>query len=172
VWVEVRIGSDGLVTPSTPGASAAGIGNVQIGAKLRLWAEAGGVPVLSILPTMNLPVASAEKGLGSGSADYTVALLTGRDFGRHLHPDVHHRVGAIGASDGQPHFLQQLVSVSVSAAVSDNWNPYVETFWLSRDEPGGGAIGGVDAGAIYEIGARYALDGGAQFGVTSDAPAF
>src|SRR5262249_56989540 len=110
VWVEVRIGSDGLVTPSTPGASAAGIGNVQIGAKLRLWAEAGGVPVLSILPTMNLPVASAEKGLGSGSADYTVALLTGRDFGRHIHPDVNYGAGPIAAPHGQPPLLHPLAS--------------------------------------------------------------
>jgi len=40
-----------------------------------------GTPVLSLLPTVNLPTASQEKGLGSGSPDYTVALLTGADLG-------------------------------------------------------------------------------------------
>ena len=171
-WLEARVGTDGFVTQNVFGATASGIGNLQAGAKLRLWAEAGGVPVLSILPNVNIPTANADAGLGSGAADYTLTLLTGRDVGRHWHADVNYGIGAIGVADGQPHFLQQLASVSVSAAASDNWNPYVETFWLSRDEPGGGAVGGVDAGAIYELGARYALDGGLQFGVTADAPAF
>jgi outer membrane putative beta-barrel porin/alpha-amylase len=171
-WLEARVGTDGLVAQSTAGTSVSGVGNLQVGAKLRLWAQPGGVPVLSVLPSITVPTASAEKGLGSGAADYTFAVLTGRDFGRHWHADVNYGIGAIGVADGQPHFLQQLASVSVSAAASDNWNPYVETFWLSRDEPGGGAVGGVDAGAIYELGARYALDGGLQFGVTADAPAF
>jgi len=171
-WIEVRIGTDGWLEQSGAGSSVTGVGNVQVGAKLRLWAEEGGVPVLSILPTVNLPTASADKNLGSGAADYTLTLLTGRDFGRHAHVDVNYGIGAIGAANGQPHFAQHLVSVSASAAVSDNWNPYLESFWLSRDEPDGGPVLGIDAGAIYELGARYALDGGAQFGLTSDAPAF
>jgi hypothetical protein len=171
-WLEARIGTDGWLTQTASGASVTGVGNVQVGAKLRLWAEPGGVPVLSILPTLNLPTASADKGLGSGAADYTLTLLTGRDLGRHGHIDVNYGIGAIGAAGSQPHFLQHLVSASASAAASDNWNPYVEAFWLSRDEPGGSAVLGIDTGAIYELGARYALDGGVQFGVTSDAPAF
>jgi len=171
-WLEVRLGTDGMLTQSISGVSVRGMGNVQVGAKLRLWAEEGGVPVLSILPTVNLPTASPDKNLGSGSPDYTLAVLTGRDFGRHAHVDVNYGIGAIGAGSDQPHFAQHLVSVSASAAVSDNWNPYVESFWLSRNEPSGGAVLGIDAGAIYELGARCALDGGAQFGLTSDAPPF
>jgi Putative MetA-pathway of phenol degradation len=171
-WLEARIGSDGLLTQNNSGATVRGVGNLQIGAKLRLWAEPGGLPVLSVLPTINVPTASAEKGLGSGTADYTFVVLTGRDLGRHGHVDVNYGIGALGAGDGQPHFLQHLVSVSASAAVSDNWNPYAETFWLSRDDPDGDAVAGIDAGAIYELGARYALDGGVQFGITTGAPAF
>jgi Putative MetA-pathway of phenol degradation len=169
-WLEARLGSDGLLTQNTAGTSVAGIGNLQVGAKIRLWSDPGGVPVLSILPTINLPTASADKGLGSGVADYTAAMLTGRDLGRHAHVDVNYGIGAIGAAEGEPHFLQHLVSVSASAAVSDNWNPYAEAFWFSRQDPDGAAVVAVDAGAIYELGARYALDGGAQFGITSNAP--
>jgi hypothetical protein len=143
---------------------------VQLGAKLRLWSEPGGAPVLSVLPTVNLPTASAEKGLGSGSADYTLALLTGTDIGRHGHVDVNYGVGAIGGGESAPHYLQHLVSVSASIAVSDNWNPYAEAFWFSRQEVDGGGVTAVDAGAIYELGARYALDGGLQFGVSRNAP--
>ena len=171
-WIEARIGTDGLLTQTTGLSSATGIGNLQIGAKLRIWAEPGGLPVLSILPAVNVPTASAAKGLGSGAADYTVAVLTGTDIGRHAHVDVNYAIGAIGVGEGQPHFLQHLVSVSTSAAVSDNWNPYVEAFWFSREDVGGDAVVAMDAGAIYELGARYALDGGVQFGVSSNAPTF
>ena len=171
-WLEARIGTDGLLTQRTGSSSATGIGNLQVGAKLRIWAEAGGLPVLSILPAVNIPMASADKGLGTGAADYTLAALTGTDVGRHAHIDVNYGLGAIGVGENQPHFLQHLVSASASAAVSDNWNPYVEAFWFSREDVDGRAVAAVDAGAIYELGGRYAVDGGVQFGMSSDAPAF
>ena len=171
-WLEARIGTDGLLTQTDGFSSVTGIGNVQVGAKLRLWADPGGIPVLSILPTVNLPVASVEKGLGSGTVDYTLALLTGTDIGRHAHVDVNYGIGSIGAGDSDPHFIQHLVSISASDAISDNWNPYVEAFWFSRQEIDGAAVTSVDAGAIYELGARYALDGGVQIGVSRNAPAF
>jgi hypothetical protein len=171
-WLEVRVGTDGLVTQTDGSIRASGVGNLQVGAKLRLWADPGGVPVLSILPAITVPTASADKGLGTGSADYTVALLTGSDIGRHAHVDVNYGVGAIGAGEGRPRFVQHLVSVSASDAISDNWNPYVEAFWFSRQDPDGGPVTAVDAGAIYELGARYAIDGGVQVGISGDAPAF
>jgi hypothetical protein len=169
-WIEARAGTDGLLTQTDGVTRATGIGNVQLGAKLRLWADPGGVPVLSILPTVNLPSASAEKGLGSGSPDYTLALLTGTDIGRHGHVDVNYGIGEIGSGGGQAHFVQHLLSVSASAAVSDNWNPYVEAFWFSRQDAGGSPVTSMDAGAIYQLGTRYALDGGVQLGVSANAP--
>ena len=64
-WLEARIG-DGVVSQSTSESRATGLGNVQLGAKLRLWASPGGVPVLSIIPAVNLPTADSARGLGSG----------------------------------------------------------------------------------------------------------
>jgi hypothetical protein len=169
-WLEARIGTDGFLSQSDPVGSVTGLGNLQLGAKLRLWASPGGVPVLSILPTVNLPTASVEKGLGSGDTDFTLAVLTGADIGRHGHVDINYGIGVIGAGGGAPHFAQHLVSVSASVAASDKWNPYVETFWLSRQESGGGAIAAFDLGAIYELGSRFAVDGGIQIGVSGSAP--
>jgi len=170
-WFEARIGTDGLLTQTDGTTHATGIGNTQLGAKLRLWADPGGVPVLSILPTVNMPTASADKGLGSGSADYTVAVLSGTDIGRHAHVDVNYGIGSIGDGEGSSHFTQHLVSVSASAAVTDNLNPYLEAFWFSRQDADGSAVTAIDAGAIYELGARYALDGGVQVGISRSAPA-
>ena len=171
-WLEARIGTDGLLLQQDATGLVSGVGNLQVGAKLRLWADPGGIPVLSILPTINIPTANAEKGLGSGDADYTVAMLTGTDIGRHWHVDFNYGIGAIGAGAGQPHFVQQLVSVSTSVAASDNWNPYFEGFWFSRQSENQGAMLAFDTGAIYEIGARFAVDGGVQIGASHDAPAF
>src|SRR5262249_6291666 len=147
--LEVRVGGDGLLSQVDADSRATGFGNVNLGAKLRLWADPGGVPVLSILPTVNLPTANAEKGLGSGDMDFTVALLTGTDLGASGHVDVNYGIGAIGAGDGDPHFAQHLVSVSASLAATEKWNPYAEAYWFSRQDPAGGAFTAIDVGAIY-----------------------
>ena len=169
-WLEARVSGDGFLRVTDASGSQQGIGNVQLGAKLRLWADPGGVPVLSILPTINLPVASESKGLGSGQADFTIAMLTGTDFLTRGHIDVNYGVGRIGAGTGLPRFTQHLVSWSASAEVPGPVTPYIEGFWFSRQDPDGGHVAALDSGAIYVINPRFALDGGVQFGLTDAAP--
>jgi hypothetical protein len=171
-WLELRFGTDGFLLQSDPSSEVTGIGNVQLGAKLRLWADPGGIPVLSILPTVNFATASADKGLGSGVNDYTVALLTGTDFLTVGHVDVNYGIGTIGAGGGAPRFTQHLVSVSASVAMTDRWNPYLEAFWYSRQNASAGAMTAIDGGAIYTVNPRCAIDGGVQVGVSQAAPDF
>jgi hypothetical protein len=168
-WLEARVSSDGFLSATDPSGTQSGIGNLQVGAKLRLWSDPGGVPVLSILPTINLPAASESKGLGSGQADYTVAVLTGTDFLTRGHIDVNYGIGRIGAGSGLPRFTQHLVSWSASAEVPGPVTPYVEGFWFSRQDPDGGRVAALDGGAIYVINPRLALDGGFQIGLTDAA---
>ena len=170
-WLEVRVGGDGYLSVTDPAGHQSGMGNVQIGAKLRLWADPGGVPVLSILPTINVPAASESEGLGSGQADYTVSVLTGTDLFVHGHLDINYGIGRIGAGTGLPRFTQHLVSLSGSAEVPGPVTPYLECFWFSRADPDGGPVAAVDSGAIYVINPRFALDGGIQFGLTDASPA-
>lgn len=169
-WLEARFGTDGLVSETDIDGRATGIGNLQLGAKLRLWADPGGVPVLSILPTVNIPTASAEKGLGSGEADYAIVLLTGTDIGGRGHVDVNYGIGAIGAGGGRPHFTQHLASVSASVSASSHWNPYAEGFWFSKQDADGGAMAALDAGAVYVVSPQLAIDGGVQVGISQAAP--
>ena len=170
-WLEARLSWDGFLTTTDVTGYQSGAGNVQIGAKIRLWADPGGVPVLSILPSIGLPAASESKGLGSGQADYTVALLTGTDFLTRGHVDINYGIGRIGAGTGQPRFTQQLVSLSASAEVPGPVTPYIESFWYSQQDPGGGPVVAIDGGAIYVINPRFAIDGGLQVGLTASAPA-
>ena len=171
-WIEARIGADGVTTQNGPDASATGFGNVQLGAKLRLWAQPGGAPVLSILPNVNLPTADSSRGLGSGDTDFTVALLTGTDIRARGHIDINYGIGSIGAGQGRPHYVQHLISASLSEAVTDRWNPYVEVFWFSRTEIDGSPETALDTGVIYELGSHCALDGGVQFGIGGPASDF
>jgi hypothetical protein len=173
-WLEARISTDGFVTQTDGTLRLSSVGNTSLGAKLRLWGDPGGVPVLSILPTVTFPTASTEKGFNSGDRDYLLAVLTGTDLGRHWHADINYGVGAIGAGEDRPHFVQHLVSVSVSAAATDNFNPYGEIFWFSKQAADGPAVTAADTGAIYQIGTRYAIDGGVQFGIhgSHDVAAF
>lgn len=169
-WLEARVSTDGFLSQSDLSSSVNGAGNVQLGAKLRLFADPGGIPVLSILPTLNLPVASARKGLGSGDTDVTLVLLTGTDFWRTSHVDVNYGIGAIGAGRGRPHFAQHLVSLSVSHSVSERMSPYVEGLWYSRQDLDGGGLVSVDGGIVHAFTARLALDGGISVGLSSAAP--
>ena len=171
-WIEARVGADGVTTQTTGDSRASGFGNVQLGAKLRLWAEPGGAPVLSILPSVNLPTADASRGLGSGDTDYTVAVLTGTDIYRRGHIDINYGIGAIGAGQGRPHYVQHLISASLSEAVTDRWNPYVEVFWFSRTDIDGTPETAMDTGVIYELGSHFAIDGGIQFGIGGPASDF
>jgi hypothetical protein len=166
-WAEFRIGSDGLLAVTDSGVQQIGLGNTQVGAKFRLWANPGGVPVLSILPNITIPTADKEKALGSGDASYAVAVLTGTDMGRRWHVDVNYGMGRIGSGDERPPFAQQLASASLSVAASDNWNPYIETFWFSRQDIDGNSVAAIDGGAIYELGTRTAIDGGIQISRSS-----
>ena len=169
-WLEARAGTDGFLRQTDGVSAATGLGNVQLGAKVRLFADPGGIPVLSILPTVNLPVASASKGLGSGELDLTVALLTGSDFWRTSHVDFNYGIGAIGAGQGRRHFTQHLVSVSVSHSVTEQLSPYIEGFWFSRQDPDGDHVVSIDAGLIQAFTARLAVDGGVSVGLSDAAP--
>ncbi|MCU1382279.1 MAG: hypothetical protein JWL71_976 [Acidobacteria bacterium] len=169
-WLEMRIGGDGWLVSQDPHGRESGIGNLQLGMKLRLWADPGGIPVLSILPTVNLPTASEAKGFGSGQADVTVAVLTGTDIRTRGHVDLNYGIGLIGAGTGVPRFAQHLVSVSASAEVPGPVTPYVEAFWISRQDTDGGPVIATDAGAIYVLNPRWAIDGGVQVGLSASAP--
>lgn len=169
-WLEARVSGDGFLSVTDASGSQSGFGNVQLGAKLRLWSDPGGVPVLSILPTINLPAASESKGLGSGKADFTVAVLTGTDFLTRGHLDINYGIGRIGVGSGLPRFTQHLLSWSASAELPGPVTPYAEGFWFSRQDPDGGRVVALDTGAIYVINPRLAVDGGIQFGVTEAAP--
>jgi Putative MetA-pathway of phenol degradation len=162
--IEARIGADGWVERALGRDRQSGFGNIQAGAKLRLVSDSAGTPVLSAIPMINLPTASASKGLGSGDADVTLTLAGGADLGARAHVDANYGVGKIGAGDGQGRFTQHLVSVAGSVSAG-RWDPYAELFWFSAQELGGSGVSAFDVGTSCHLRDRLTLDGGLQVGL-------
>ena len=167
-WIEARIGADGWVEHAVGRDRESGFGNIQAGAKLRLVSDSAGTPVLSAIPMINLPTASASKGLGSGEADFTLTLAGGADLGARGHVDANYGVGNIGAG-GQQRFTQHLVSVSASVSAG-RWDPYAELFWFSAQDFGGSGVTAFDVGASCHLRDRLTVDGGLQVGLSHAAP--
>jgi hypothetical protein len=171
-WLEAQVGSDGLLTQTDMGEHATGVGNVRLGAKVRLLANSANLARLTILPLASLPAARGERQLGSGDADYTLTFMTGADIGARAHIDTNYSIGAIGSGGGRSHYVQHAGSGSMSVALTGHSSAYFEGLCVSRQEPAGRPVAAVDTGVIYTIGTRMAVDGGIEAGVSGDAPAF
>lgn len=171
-WLEVSAGTDGFLAQQAVDTGAiSGLGNTLLGARLRLFAARGGMPIVSVLPALTLPTASAAKGLGSGDTDATLALLSGRDLPMQSHVDVSYGVGAIGTGDGS-HFTQHTTFVSGSLGITRAWTPGLTLTWISRQDTATGRALTASADSVLTLSRRLALDASATFGLTRQAPAF
>ena len=176
VWnaAELRLSGDAFVRQTTPTGSASGLGDLGLGAKLRFWEEGDLYPSLGLEPGLKIPTASREKGLGSGSPDAGVALLTGKDLPLQLHTDVNlgltYLADARNDGSGQ---VQAGASISTGLALLDGRiNPFWEIYWFSPEAPGEGHVVSTDFGVIAVVANRVALDASADIGLTDAAGQF
>jgi hypothetical protein len=167
--VEARLGFDGVIGRIDGGERSDGVGNLQAGAKIRLWSDSRGEPLVSVMPTVTFGLASADKRLGSGATDTAIVLLASREVGR-WHVEGNYGIGSIGSSDGQPHFPQHLVTAAVVNDTTAALSTYVEGVWVSRQERDGGAVTFTDFGVIYGLNRRLLVDAGASIGLSNAAP--
>ena len=165
--VEARIASDGILMRDAAGARERGIGNAQLGVKIRLLGSTE-EPFLSVMPAVNLGLASRDKGLGSGESDTTVTLLAGHALGRGFHGEANYGVGSIGDPAGR--FPQHLLTGAVVHQSTSRLQTYVEAAWWSRQERNNNGVSFIDYGVIFALAPRVLIDGGAFTGVTKATP--
>jgi hypothetical protein len=165
--VEVRLSSDGMLARYQPLADVYGVGNAQLGAKIRLLGDRE-EPWFSVLPMVGFGLASREKGLGAGATDATLTWLVGRAVRQRVHLEANYGVGAIGDDVG--HFAQHLVTGAVVYQTTPRLQTYVEAAWWSLQERTGTAVGFIDYGVIAAIRPRFLIDAGAFSGITDAAP--
>jgi Putative MetA-pathway of phenol degradation len=162
-WCEAQVESDGLARDKEPSATSTQFPGLTVGGKFRLWAPRNGTPVITVMPAVALPW-----GRPGGGTDYLLRVISGGDLPRHLHLDVNYGVGAIAADEGG-HFPQQMASASANVGVGKHWNPYAEIYWFSKLQPDARPTASIDAGAMYTVTERLAVDGGVAFGLTNAA---
>jgi hypothetical protein len=162
--VEARLASDGLVGRSGVGATQFDLGNVQIAAKIRVLGHSD-EPWLSLLPGVNLGLASESKGLGSGANDASLIVLLGRALTERAHVEANYGIGNLGDASGA-RFAQHLVTAAVTHDTTRSLTTYVEGAWWSRQEADGTAVSFLDYGVIYALTAHVLIDGGALNGLT------
>ena len=165
--VEARVATDGVLVRDAAQARERGIGNAQLGVKVRLLGSAE-EPYLSVMPAVNLGLASRAKGLGSGESDTTVTLLAGHALGHRFHGEANYGVGSIGDPAGR--FPQHLLTGAVVHQTTPRLQSYVEAAWWSRQERRGTAVSFIDYGVILALAPRVLMDGGAFTGVTAATP--
>src|SRR5262249_10120831 len=146
--LELRVATDGFVSRDIPASTTYGVGNAQIGAKIRLIG-AGDEPVLSVMPQVNLGLASADKGLGSGETDATVTLLAGHALGPRVTVEGNYGIGSIGSATGR--FPQHLLTGALVHQTMRRLATYGEIAWWSRQEHDGGPVSFIDYAPIFPL---------------------
>ena len=145
-----------------------GIGDLALGLKYRFFDPPEGQwwPSLGVQPFVKLPVAKTP--IGSERTDFGLRLLASRELPWELSLDVNAGLVAVG----QPHgyLLQALASASVSREFMGGLSPFVEVFFASRDERDGRDTLGLDAGVIYFLTRRVALDAAVEAAFRGNGP--
>jgi hypothetical protein len=148
-------------------ADDAGVGDVTLATKYRFLDGAAPWPTLGVRPFVKLP--TADEPLGSGRADFGAVALASFDLPAGFGLDVNAGVAAIGQGRPSGHRLQALASASLSREVGDA-APFVEIAFASRGERDGRDAVNVDAGVVYRVTKRIALDAAVQTSLAGIGP--
>ena len=169
--IEARFGFDGLIGQRDDQGSAQSIGNAQLAAKVRVRGERE-APWLSIMPSMTLGLASADKGLGSGENDVSLTLLAGGQVAGRTHAEANYGVAAVGGGHGRGYFLQHLMTGAVVYNLTSRLSTYGEIASWSKQEINGGAVRFADFGVIHSVHSRLIVDAGGAVGLSEAAPRY
>lgn len=167
--LELFLRDDGLVYSAGGGATATGVGNLQVGGKFDLVPGDDDRLGVALLPIVTLPAPGADRGLGASRTGISLAVMSGTDF-RRTHVDVTYGIGRVGAASTDVRLTQHVAGASASLEVPGPVTPMLAGMWTSRIDPAGRTIASVEAGVVYQFSGRYAADLGIQRGLTREAP--
>jgi hypothetical protein len=170
---ELRVGWDGWVEekfdsgqPRIADGSVSGLGDGSLGAKVKLREEAGALPEMAILASINLAVGDDE--VTSDELDPSVRLAFAHTLSDRV--GLSYNLGAERFTEGDT-FTRYLYTVALGGAFTDRLGGFVEVF---GEKPESGALGGtqvsLDGGVTYLVRPNLQLDAFAGAGVSDDAP--
>jgi hypothetical protein len=141
-----------LITPlaySRPsgGPTAFGVGDLELGAKLRFVQETPNVPMIGIFPQLELPVGSESRGLGAGHLRAFLPLWLQKSRG----PWTTYGGGGYWLNPGDGNQNYWLAGWLVQRALSAHAALGAEIFATTPDHPGGRGSVRFDLGSVLDL---------------------
>lgn len=125
-------------------------------------------PALGVQPFVKFPIADAP--IGSERPDFGLTALASLGLPWELSLDVNAGLTAVGQTRPNGYLLQALVAASLGRALTDRLSAFVELFFASREERDGRDALGLDAGLVYLLTHRIALDAAVETSLTGRGP--
>lgn len=164
---EFRIGADGFLLADIGRLDrAAGVSDVEVAAKIRLFDQDQIGVDLAVIPILSLPVGSER--FSSGTYDPTIKIAWARGLPAGF--DLSGNVNVSAVSDPGGRFNQDAISVSVGHDLAAGWGAYGEVYGFSRFDRDGGRAVIVNGGVSRPAGRRMQFDIEAGAGITAAAP--
>jgi Putative MetA-pathway of phenol degradation len=165
--LELRLDSEPLVRLKED-SDDVGLGDIAVGVKARLFepSAAQGWPTLGVQPFVKIPTARTP--IGSGRLDAGILALADQDLPWEIQLTVNAGLVVVGHSHGA--LLQGLASASLSREFWGRLSPFLELFFASRGERDGHDAVVLNAGVIYLVTGRVALDAAAEVTLNRHRP--
>jgi len=149
-----------------------GVGDAVFGAKWRLLdaPDEGRAPAVGVFPFVKVP--SADAPIGSEEVDFGLLGLLSFELPAALALDVNLGVAALGQADRSGFLMQGLAAVSLGRRLFETVTGFGELFFASRAERDGREMLGADAGLIWVVHHRVALDVAVETTLVGRGPDF
>ena len=115
-----------------------------------------------------MKIPTARTPIGSGRLDGGFLVLADQDLPWEMRLTVNAGLAVLGQPRGA--LLQSLASASLSREFSGRFSPFLEAFFASREERDGQDTVGLDAGAVYRVTRRVALDAAVEVTLNRHRP--
>ena len=138
-----------------PGGTAAGIGDTQIGAKIKLLDDDphGWRPMVSLYPIVTAPTGSAPRGLGAGSVHAFLPVWAAKSFGKWSVDGGAGYSPSAGRNGRDAWFVGGLVQYQCTRALQLGG----ELFEQTAQRSGGRSAPGFNLGGSYDLSRLYHL---------------
>ena len=169
--LEVRLEGEPLVR--LRGAEQdTGHGDLTLGFRYRFLDAPDGYwwPSLGVQPFVKFPIARAP--IGSERPDFGFLALASLNLPSQLSLDVNAGLVAMGQARPNGYLLQALTSASLERAITARLSGFVDLFFASRGERDGRDALGLDAGLVYLLTQRVALDVAVGTGLAGRGPEY
>jgi hypothetical protein len=130
-----------------------GVGDVELGAKVRFVGEGKRWPMVGVFPQLELPVGDAPRGLGTGHLHVFIPLWLQKSFG----PWTTDGGGGFWVNPGEGNRNYWYVGWLVQRRFSDLATLGTEVFYTTPDQVGGNASLRFNLGLVLDLTERHHL---------------